>query len=55
MKTQLTTFARWLISDPQRICVAVTLLVFCLILIALLLPSVTTLADGLPGGGSFLR
>ncbi len=60
MKTQLTTILRWLISmvygllsDPLRLRVTLTIVVLCLALAALLLPAMTTLADGLSGGGSF--
>ncbi len=59
MKTQLTSMLRWfvsvlygLLSDPQRVRLALTVVVLCLFVAALLVPTLATLADGLPGGGS---
>ncbi len=59
MKTQLTSLLHWLVSllfgllsDPLRLRLIVTVVVVCLMVAALLIPALTAVADGLPGGGS---
>ncbi len=53
MKTQLTSTLYGLLSDPVRIRLVLTVLVVCLMVVALLIPAVPAVADGLSGGGSF--
>jgi hypothetical protein len=52
MKSLLVSFSRWLyavicwlVSHPQRVRLIVSVVVICLVLVALLVPSLTTLAD----------
>ncbi len=58
MKNQIASFIYWLfafvyglLSNPRRIRLAVTIVVVCLVLAVLLVPSLTTLADALSGSG----
>jgi hypothetical protein len=58
VKTQLTsairhlfTFVYALLSNPQTVRVAVTIIVVCFALAALCVPVLSALADGLSGGG----
>ncbi len=60
LNTQRTSLVNWLVSllvgllsNPQRVRFVVTLAVVCLLVAALLIPALTAVADGLPGGGSF--
>lgn len=57
MKTQLNSFIRWLFavvnslfSNPRRVGQIVFVVAICLVLAALVIPSLTTLAGGLSGG-----
>jgi hypothetical protein len=58
MKHQLTSLIHWLLtvvygllSNPRRLRLALTVLVVCLVLLVLLVPSLTTFADNISGGG----
>jgi|GEM_PF-5949308 len=58
MKHQLTSLIHWLLtvvygllSNPRRLRLALTVLVVCLALLVLLVPSLTTFADAMAGGG----
>ena len=57
MKTQLASLINWVlkviravVADPQRVRLVVTVIVVCLVLVALFVPAMTTLAGGLSGG-----
>jgi hypothetical protein len=58
MKNQLASFINWLLaviygllSNPRRLRLALTIVVVCLALLVLLVPSLTTFADNMAGGG----
>ncbi len=58
MKQQLASFVNWLfafvyglLSNPRRLRVVLTVVVVCLALLVLLVPSLTTSADALSGSG----
>ncbi len=57
MKNQLASFIHWLFAfvygllSNRRIRLALTIVVVCLVLAVLLIPSLTTLADALSGSG----
>jgi len=57
MKTQLDSFIRWLLavvysflSNPRQVRLVVTVIVICLVLAALLVPTLVTFADHQGGG-----
>ncbi len=59
MKTQLMSFIRWfvgvifgLLSDSRRVRLALTVIVFCLILSAVLIPALSASASGFATGGT---
>jgi hypothetical protein len=58
MKNQLVSFINWLfaviyglLSNPRRLRLALTIVVVCLALLVLLVPSLTTFADAMSGSG----
>jgi hypothetical protein len=58
MKNQLASFINWLLaviygllSNPRRLRLALTIVVVCLALLVLLVPSLTTFADAMSGSG----
>jgi hypothetical protein len=58
MKHQLTSLINWLLaaiygllSNPRRLRLALTVLVVAVALLVLLVPSLTTFADNMAGGG----
>jgi hypothetical protein len=58
MKHQLTSLIHWLLaviygllSNPRRLRLALTVLVVAVALLVLLVPSLTTFADAMAGGG----
>ena len=57
MKNQLVSFVNWFIaslfavfSNPQRVRLVVTAIVLCLVVSALLVPSLAIVADNVGGG-----
>ncbi len=59
MKTQLVSFINWLVSvlhsllsDPQRVRLVLTVIALVVVLAALVVPSLTTLADHMGGSGN---
>ena len=58
MKTQLNSFVRWLIaalysllSNPQRVRLVVTAIIVCVVVAAILVPSLAIVGAGTSTGG----
>ena len=51
MKTQLVSFIYSLLSNPQHVRLIVIVIAICLLLAALSIPTLATLANGMSGGG----
>ena len=51
MKNQLVSFIYSLLSNPQRVRLIVIVIAICLLLAALSIPTLATLANGMSGGG----